>query len=81
MKDNKRNVSREDDEEATTITYRENDTEFTEEELHQEELRIFELRDDEDSRTDKIEDAVLMTLNEEEFGLVIEEKTISHMTA
>jgi len=80
MKDNKRNVSREDDEESTTITYRENDTEFTEEELHQEELRIFELRDDEDS-TDKIEDAVLMTLNEEEFGLVIEEKTISHMTA
>ena len=80
MKDNKRNVSREDDEESTTITYRENDTEFTEEELHQDELRIFELRDDEDS-TDKIEDAVLMTLNEEEFGLVIEEKTISHMTA
>ena len=80
MKDNKKNVSREDDEESTTITYRENDTEFTEEELHQDELRIFELRDDEDS-TDKIEDAVLMTLNEEEFGLVIEEKTISHMTA
>ena len=70
-KEQQRNTSREDDEESTTITYRENDAELSTEELQQEELRIFGLQNDEkeEESKDEMTDAALMTLNEDEFGL------------
>mgnify|MGYP001297026976 CR=1 FL=1 len=44
----RRETTREDDEETTSITYRENDEEVNEEEMHQEELRIFRLESSEE---------------------------------
>ena len=65
-----RETTRDDDEATTRKTYRENDGELTGEELDQEELRIFGLENDEAEPKNEISDSVLMTLNEEEIGLI-----------
>ena len=72
-------TAREDDEETTRITYRENDEEMDEEEMHQEELQIFGLDSDKDESKKKMSDASLMTLNEDEIVLCQESKDITNM--
>ena len=60
-----RETKREDDEETTAITCRENDEEQNEEEVHQEDLRIFGLGSNEDESKNEMSDSALITLNED----------------
>ena len=72
-----RNISREDDEDSTAITFRENDNELSAEELQQEEPHIFGLHDGkyEKETKDDLTDVALMMLNENKFGLSFHNKS------